>query len=65
MGDSVSGIVNLSQAMHRSSLHSQLGTAVLKMANDMMKEQGQAALELLQSVPAAPQSGGSTIDVYV
>lgn len=60
---SVHGIVNLAQAMHQAKLSDQIQTEMLKKANDLTKQQGEAAVQLMQSVPQA-QGDGNSIDVY-
>jgi hypothetical protein len=58
---SVNGIVNLVQAMHQAKLSDQVQTEMLKKANELTKQQGEAAVQLMQSVP---QAGGNSIDLY-
>jgi hypothetical protein len=43
----------------------QLGTKTLKMANDQIKAEGQAALQLIQSVPQPTGNIGNNINVSV
>jgi hypothetical protein len=49
-----------------TKLQQQKDVAVLKMANDQMKQEGKNAIQLIQSVPNASPGGpvGSKLDVF-
>lgn len=63
MSDSISSIASLSTVMQQQKTAQQLNVAVLNKAQDIQKQQGEAAIKLLESAsPAAPSS--NSIDVY-
>ena len=65
MGDMNLDVVSLAQSMSQARLGQQLQLASLNRANQAIKEQGREALQLLESVPGAANSGGNGhIDVY-
>lgn len=56
-----SGLVALAQSLHAAKLQDQVGTSVLKLANDQIKQDGENALRLIGSVPSG--SLGNNVDV--
>lgn len=63
MSGSISSITSLSTMMQQQKVAQQLEVTMLKKAQDIQEQQGEAALKLLQS--AAPSAANSSIDVYV
>lgn len=62
MLDPVSSIAAIASQMSTQKTNRQVGTAVLKIAQDMQEQQGKNALQLIESASSAP---ASTIDVHV
>lgn len=58
---SISGVANAALALQQQKLSEQVGTAVLVKAKDITKQEGEAALQLLESANV-PKQG---IDVRV
>lgn len=58
MLDSVSSIAGYATAMSQAKLAQQVQIATLKMANEQIDQQGQAALQLIQSAAPAAASPG-------
>lgn len=56
-------IANLSTSLSQTKLAQQHQTAMLKMSNDAIKEQGREAMQLVQSTAPDAQQGGG-LDVY-
>lgn len=62
-GLSDAGLMALAQSMNADKLQEKVGTAVMKMANDQAKQEGQDALRLIAS--AAPAGSlGHNINVW-
>jgi hypothetical protein len=57
--------IQVSPALSAQSTAAQLETKTLKMANDQIKAEGQAALQLIQSVPQATGNIGNNINIAV
>ncbi len=55
----------VSPFLSAQSTAAELETKTLKMANDQMKAEGQAALQLIQSVPQATGNIGNNINIAV
>lgn len=64
---SSSGMAGLAQMLSAGQLQQQHQTAVLKMANDQAKQNGENALQLLQAIPKPTANGalGQNIDIMV
>ncbi len=60
MIDSISGLTNVAVAQQQQKISQDVGNAVLKKTQDVQVQQGQAALQLLESAKI-PQG----IDVHV
>lgn len=58
-------IAQLSSALTGAQTATQLNVAVLKLGNDQIKAEGQAALQLIQAVPQAVGNVGNTINIAV
>ncbi|NOT86014.1 MAG: YjfB family protein [Methylococcaceae bacterium] len=58
--DAISGIMNTAVAVQQNKAATQLNVAILNKAQDVQKQQGEAVLQLLSSVPSNPRG----IDVY-
>jgi hypothetical protein len=52
-----SGLATLAQALQTQKLQQQVGTAVLAIANDQIKQDGQNALKLIASASLGPVGG--------
>jgi len=61
----INGITQLSTALSSQRVNTELQVAVVKLANDNMEIQGQAALQLIQSLPQAVGNVGNNINVKV
>ena len=57
--------IQVSPVLSAQSTAAQLETKTLKMANDQIKAEGQAALQLIQSVPQATGNIGNNINIAV
>ena len=57
--------IQVSPFLSAQSTAAQLETKTLKMANDQIKAEGQAALQLIQSVPQATGNIGNNINIAV
>jgi len=57
--------IQVSPILSAQRTAAQLETKVVKLANDQIKADGQAALQLIQSVPQASGSIGSNINLSV
>jgi Putative motility protein len=60
MVDSISGLANAAVSMQQQKIAQQINNAVFKKAQDIQEQQGQAALELLESAKIT-----QGIDVHV
>jgi Putative motility protein len=60
MIDSLSGVANMAVALQQQKLAQQIDVAVLKKNQDIQEQQGQAALQLLESAKIT-----TGIDVHV
>jgi hypothetical protein len=60
MIDSLSGVANMAVALQQQKLAQQIDVAVMKKSQDLQEQQGQAALQLLESAKIT-----SGIDVHV
>jgi Putative motility protein len=60
MIDSLSGVANMALALQQQKLAQQIDVAVLKKNQDIQEQQGQAALQLLESAKIT-----NGIDVHV
>lgn len=58
---SISGVANAALALQQQKINEQVGTAVLAKAKDVTKQQGEAALQLLESANVSKQG----VDVRV
>ncbi|MFA5985218.1 MAG: YjfB family protein [Methylococcaceae bacterium] len=56
MVDSVNGVANVAISLQQQKLSQDVGTAVLSKAKQIQEQQGQAALQLLESAKV-PQKG--------
>jgi hypothetical protein len=58
--------VNVGQLFASSKLQQQKDVAILKMANDQLKQDGENAIQLIQSLPQATSDNpvGSLLDVF-
>jgi hypothetical protein len=65
MIDSINGLVGSAQALQQAKISQQQEISALKLANDMMKQQGQAAVEMIEAVapPSASEGSGQQLDV--
>lgn len=63
MSDSISSIASLGTVMQQQKTAQQVNMAVLNKAQDIQKQQGEAAVKLIQSATPASTSTNS-IDVY-
>jgi len=61
----VNSITQLSTALSTQRTNTELGVAVVKLANDNLEAQGQAALTLIQAIPQPQGNVGNTINVNV
>lgn len=61
----VGNIAQLSTSMATQRTGIEMGVAVAKLANNNMEAQGQAALQMIQSVPKPQGSLGNHIDIKV
>ncbi len=55
--------IQVSPQLSAQRTAAEVGTKVMKMANDQVKAEGQAALQLIQSVPQATGNIGNNINV--
>lgn len=58
--DSISGIASAAIAMQQQKMAQQVNLAVMNKAQEVQKQQGEAAMQLLNSTPAA----SGRLDVY-
>ncbi|MDD2759598.1 MAG: YjfB family protein [Methylomonas sp.] len=66
MLDSVSSIAALATQMSAQKTGQQVEVAMLKKAQDMQRQQGEAVLKLMESATVSPSSAPATsIDVYI
>jgi hypothetical protein len=65
MIDSVNGIIGAAQAMHQAKINQQLEISAVKLANDTLKQQGQAEMQLIEAVPAPSPTEGSGQNINV
>ncbi|MDD5578829.1 MAG: putative motility protein [Methylobacter sp.] len=59
MVDSISGLTNVAVALQQQKISEQISTAVLNKAQEVQKQQGQEALQLIE-----PATGTQHIDVH-
>ncbi|HEC58654.1 MAG TPA: putative motility protein [Methylophaga sp.] len=61
----INGIAQISTHISAQRTATEINVAVLKLGNDQIKAEGQAALSLIQSVPQATASVGNNINIAV
>lgn len=61
----INGIAQLSTNLSAQRTASELNVAILKLANDQIKAEGEAALKLIQALPQATASVGNSINIAV
>jgi hypothetical protein len=61
----INGIAQIATHLSAQRTATEINVAVLKLGNDQIKAEGQAALSLIQSVPQATASVGNNINIAV
>ncbi len=57
--------IQVSPILSAQRTAAELGTKLVKMTNDQIKADGQAALQLIESLPQVTASTGKTINISV
>lgn len=61
----INGIAQLSTNLSAQRTASELHVAILKLGNDQIKAEGEAALQLIQALPQSVGNVGNTINIAV
>jgi hypothetical protein len=61
----INGIARISTHLSSQRTASELNVAILKLGNDQIKAEGEAALSLIQSLPQATATVGNNINIAV
>ncbi len=61
----INGIARISTHLSSQRTASEFNVAILKLGNDQIKAEGEAALSLIQSLPQATATVGNNINIAV